>query len=94
MIAVVARFIVAEGKVDKFLDGMQELAEKVRAEEKGCLQYELYRAREAERFIMIERYADKAALELHGKTSHFGEAMTRLRDCFAEAPQIEILKPV
>ena len=94
MYAIIARMQVEEDKVEEFLDAMKVLAQKVREEEKGCLQYQLCRSREGNTYVVFERYADKEALNLHGETPHFAEGMAKLSNCLSDAPDIEILRVV
>ncbi|MER5863063.1 putative quinol monooxygenase [Kitasatospora sp. NPDC002040] len=52
----------------------ERLAPVVRAED-GCLQYDLHRVTDdADRFVLIERWASAAALAAHDATPHMVEA--------------------
>ena len=44
--------------------------------------------------IVVENYADQAAIDHHGKTPYFLEAFGKMGGMLAGAPTIEILKPV
>jgi quinol monooxygenase YgiN len=90
MLAVIARLKVFEDKTEDFVAIMTELAEKVKSEEKGCLQYQLCRARDTNSFVVIERYADKEALLAHSATPYFNEAMNKLKACVAVKPETEV----
>jgi quinol monooxygenase YgiN len=94
MIAVIARMKVSEGKSKRFEAVIGELARRVIAEEKGCLQYQLCRARDGATYVMLERYADQEALRAHGATPHFAEAAPKLMECLASGPEIEVLAVV
>lgn len=94
MLAVIARMKVLEGKTEDFVKVMKELTENVRGKEKGCLQYELYRAKEDNTFVVVERYADKEAIGVHNETSYFADAMTKLKGCLAARAQVEVLTMV
>ena len=94
MLAVIARLKVIEDKTEHFLAVMKELSQKVHTEEKGCLQYQLCRARDGNNFVMIERYADKTALKIHGETPHFIQAQAEFAKCLAARPEIEIFSVV
>jgi len=94
VIALIARMRVVEGKQEQFEALMKQLAVKVAAEEPDCLQYQLCRSRDGTSYLMIERYADKAALKKHGETPYFAEAVLALGECLQGAPEIEVLKVV
>ncbi|MEU3778449.1 putative quinol monooxygenase [Streptomyces sp. NPDC032472] len=56
------------------IDAFERLAPLVRAEE-GCLQYDLHRVSgDPDRFVLIERWASRAALAAHDVTPHMIEA--------------------
>ncbi len=94
MIAVVARMKVAEGKDAEFEAVMKQLQGKVRAEEPGCLQYDICRAREPNNYTIMERYQDKQALKDHSASSHFAEGIAKLMTLLDGEPQIDILTVV
>lgn len=94
MIAVIARMIVKEDKVDAFEAIMKQLQERVLAEESDCEQYDICRARDPNTYIIIERYKDKMALKAHSDTEHFKEGTTKLMEVMASTPQIDVLKIV
>jgi len=92
MITVIATLPIQEGKTEEFEKVFGELAAKVRANEPGCERYELCRSTVTPTtYVVVERYADKAALDHHGKTPYFLEAFGKLGPLFAGAPQIEFL---
>ena len=65
MLALVATLRVAEGKAEEFEDVFRELAGLVKAEEPGCLLYQLAKSRtEANTYKVLELYRDQAALDV------------------------------
>lgn len=93
MLTVIATLPIHEAKAAEFEKVFAELAEKVRANEPGCERYELCRSTvDPSHYVVVERYADKGALDHHGKTPYFLEAFGKLGPLMAGAPQIEILK--
>ncbi len=95
MITVLATLSIEEGKDEEFRKVFGELAEKVRANEPGCQRYELCQSTVTPTtYVVVERYADQAALDHHGKTPYFLEAFGKLGPLLAGAPQIEFLKPL
>lgn len=91
MIAVIARMIVKEDKVDEFEAIMKQLQKKVRVEESDCMQYDICRARDPNSYIIIERYIDKLALKAHSGTEYFKEGTIKLMEVMASEPQIDVL---
>ncbi|GAA5018787.1 putative quinol monooxygenase [Kitasatospora paranensis] len=62
------------GRGGEQIAAFERLAPLVRAEA-GCLQYDLHQVSgEPERFVLIERWASKAALAAHDVTPHMIEA--------------------
>jgi len=95
MIGVVATMKVAPGKEADFEAAFGKLAAQVQANEPGCLQYDLFRSKkDGSTFVVMERYADKAAFEAHGRSSYFLEAGPILGPLLAGAPAIEVLSKV
>lgn len=95
MIGMVATLRVQEAKAEQFEDAYRELMELVRAEEPGCLVYQLTKSRsEANVYKVLELYIDQAALAAHGQHVGMREAFTRMRDCLSSRPEIEYLDGV
>jgi len=95
MIWVIATLPIQPGKTDEFEKVFAELTEKVKGNEPGCERYELCRSTaNPTTYVVVERYADQAALDQHGKTPYFLEAFGKFGGLLAGAPQIEFLKPV
>ncbi len=89
MIGVVAEFEVKEDQLSAFEAAARTLVEAVRANEPGVPLYELHRKQGSKTaYIMMERYADQAALDAHGKTSHFAAAIGALGPLLAAPPKI------
>jgi quinol monooxygenase YgiN len=94
MLHVVATLPIKPEKAAEFEAIFSELARKVRESEKGCERYELCRSTASpQTFVVVERYADQAALDAHSKTPYFLEFMGKVGDFIAGAPQIDVLKP-
>ena len=95
MIGVIAKLKIAEGKEEQFEAAASALCVKVNANEDGCLQYELFKSKaDGSEYIFMEKYADKAALEAHGKTDYFLAAQPALGACLAGAPDIQVYTAV
>ena len=94
MIGVTARLPVQAGKEAEFETVFAALAEKVNANEAGCHLYELYRTPGTPDYIVLERYADRAALDAHGKTEYFLAAQPALGSLLAGVPKVEVFESV
>ena len=93
-ISVVATFIPKEGQenaVEVILRGMV----KPTRNEPGCLRYELYGATGPEpQFVLIEAYADQAALEAHRATEHYKSYRNRIVDALSEPIKVAVLNAI
>jgi len=90
MIGVVAKLKIQDGKQGEFEQVARDLMAKVKANEPGCLTYQLYKKKGSQdEYIFMEQYASKEALETHGQTDYFKAAGASLGACLAGAPDIE-----
>ncbi len=95
MIGLVATLRVREGEAEIFEDIFRQVMDLVRAEEPGCLLYQLTKSREdANVYKVLELYADQAALTAHGGHALLREAFARMRGCLLGRPEIEYLDGV
>jgi len=94
-IGVTAKLQVQAGKNQEFEAIFKQLTAAVNANEAGCLLYALHQSREDKQtYIVLEQYADDAALQAHGKTDHYRNFGKELAGCMAGAPQIELMDSV
>lgn len=90
MIGIVAKFTVQADKREEFEQVAKDLMAKVKANEPGCLTYQLYKSKkEADTYIMMEQYASQADVQAHGKTAYFAEVAPRLGACLTGAPDVQ-----
>jgi quinol monooxygenase YgiN len=69
-VAVVAIFVAKPGKEEELRTVLEANVAPTR-EERGALQYDLHRdIEEPRRFIFVERWESKEALDAHGKSAH------------------------
>ena len=88
-IGVVATLKVAEGKGAEFEGIFRDLAKQVRANEPGNQLYRVFKSRkEADTFIVMEVYADQAALEAHRDAAHFKAAGPKIGAVLGGRPDI------
>jgi quinol monooxygenase YgiN len=90
MIGVVAKLSIQDGKQAEFEGVARDLMARVKANEPGCLTYQLYKQKGSDTdYIFMEQYASQDALEAHGKTDYFKAAGPKLGACLAGAPDIQ-----
>ena len=95
MIGVIATLKVQVEKSAEFEAVFLELAAKVKANEPGCLSYQLTKSRtEAGIYKVLELYADADSLKAHGQTEYFKAAGGKMGPTMAGAPVVEYLDAV
>ena len=95
MIGVVATLKVQPEKAGEFEAVFLDLAAKVKANEPGCLMYQLTRSRtEPGVYKVLEVYASDEALKAHGGTDYFKAAGAKMGPCMGGRPEIEYLDGV
>lgn len=88
-IGLVATLKVQPEKADEFAKVFGELRAQVKANEKGCLQYDFFKSKSEEgTFIVMEQYATQADLDAHGKTDYFKAAGAKFGSMLAGAPSL------
>lgn len=94
-IAVVATLKVAQGKEAEFEGVFRELSAQVRANEPGNKLYQLCRSKaDSSVYVVMEMYADDAALKAHGASEHFKASGPKLGPCLAGRPEIQYFETV
>ena len=95
MIGVIAKLKIKPEMTAEFEAAASALVAAVNANETDCLMYELYKSpQDHSSYVFMEKYADKAALDAHGKTDYFMAAQGKLGPCLAEAPDVQTYIPV
>jgi quinol monooxygenase YgiN len=95
MIGVVAILKVQPEKTTDFETVFLDLAAKVKANEPGCLTYQLTRSKtEAGVYKVLELYASEDALKAHGSSDYFKAAGAAMGPFMAGRPEIEYLDAV
>ena len=94
-IGVVATLKVQDGKGSEFESVFRELAAQVKANEPGNKLYQVFKSRaDANTYIVMEVYADQAALEAHGKSDHFKAAGPKIAPTLGGRPDIQYFDAV
>ena len=95
MIGVVATLRVQDGKGAELESVFSDLASKVKANEAGCIVYQLTKSRtEPNTYKVLELYASEEALKHHGSTDYFRAAGPGIGAMLAGRPEIEYLDAV
>jgi quinol monooxygenase YgiN len=91
----VAKLFVQEAKAAEFEGVFLDLAAKVKANEPGCIAYQLTKSRtEPGVYKVLELYANEDALKHHGGTDYFKAAGAAMGPTMAGRPEIEYLDGV
>ena len=71
-VVLVAKYTVKPGQSATVKEALGRAAERVAADEPGCLLYQANQSVDDENaFLLYEVYSDQAALEAHRETPHF-----------------------
>ncbi|KAF1937905.1 antibiotic biosynthesis monooxygenase-like protein [Clathrospora elynae] len=81
------------GKADRLEELLLTAAKAVEAKEPGTLRYHLQRETkgDAPTFVMLEKYANQAALETHGKSDHYKDLGRALKEEELLAEPLKVL---
>jgi len=87
----VVRIPVLAGKEEEFQQVFLVMRAGVLAHEPGCRMYDLYRNRAVDasgnaQFVVMEQWADQAALDNHREQPHMKEGLPKLASLVAGAP--------
>jgi quinol monooxygenase YgiN len=88
MIGLIAKLKVQEGKGPEFEKLFKPLSDIVNSDaEPGALLYKLCKSRsDPNTYVVMELYADQAAVEAHSQTKHFTELFPKLRPLLVPGP--------
>ena len=94
-VGVIATIKIQAGKNNEFETTFSELAEKVLANEEGCVFYALHKSKsDPQTYKVLEQYKSADDLKAHGKTDYFLAANQKLAGLVAAAPDIEVLDAI
>ncbi len=94
-IGVVVTLKVAEGKGAACEAAFAELTEKVRANEPGNKVYQLFKSKtDANTYVVMEIYADQAAVDAHNATPYFLAAMPEIGVTLAGQPDVKFFDSI
>ena len=87
-VALVVTIKVKPGTGADFEQAFAALQSAVRANEPGVHQYELFRGAD-DTYVILEQYADDAALAAHGASAHFKELSPKLGPFMDGRPEMK-----
>jgi quinol monooxygenase YgiN len=94
-IGVIATLKIQDGKGAELEEVFRTLSEQVRAGEPGNQLYRLCKSRsEANTYVVMEIYADQAAIDAHRGAEHFKAAGPRIGACLAGRPDVQYFDAV
>ena len=89
-IGVLATMKIKPGTNQAFEAAAKELMAVVRAEEPGNKVYQFCKSRTDETtYVVLELYADQAALDVHGKSDKFRAAGAKMGPSMAGRPDVQ-----
>ena len=95
MIGVIATMKIQDGKAAEFEQTFADLSAQVKANESGCVIYQLTKSRtDPNTYKVLELYASQDDLKAHGQSEYFKAAGPKLGAVLAGRPEIEYLDAV
>ena len=92
MVTILATYVAAEGNEEKLAEGLRDYVPMVLTEP-GCIAFDVYRGIDNGRlFILVEQYADRAAVDAHLAADHFTEVAVEVLRPLLESRQVEFLE--
>lgn len=93
-ITVVALAKFKPGTEDAAVAAFTKAIEQTHTEE-GCINYALHRSNtDPQQYVVVERWADQAALDAHFQQPWMGTLFSDLADYLVEPPAIHFLAPL
>jgi quinol monooxygenase YgiN len=94
MVSVIAKLPIKEGKVEEAIAAVKELMVQV-AREEGTLMYTLNRDQSnPNTLVIMERYKDKAAFDVHSSTPHFKAFFAKSKAFIGGRPEIAVMEEI
>ena len=93
MIAVIVDFVAHQGKGDEVREVLQTQARNSLEKEPGCRHFDVCTdADDPHTFFLYELYDDKAAVEAHAETEHYGEFRARIDPLVAKRARRDMVR--
>ena len=95
MIGVIATLVAKAGREAEFERTFLQMTDAVKANEPDNRMYQLTRSRDGSRtYVVMEVYADDAALEAHRTSEHYKAGGRALRDLVEGPPEVKVFDAV
>jgi quinol monooxygenase YgiN len=94
MLGIIAKLTIKPGANADFETTMKALQARVHADEPGNELYALHKTADVNVYVMLERYADQAALDAHRAAPHFKELGRKLGDYLAGRPDVQVMQEI
>ncbi|EHQ89409.1 putative quinol monooxygenase [Desulfosporosinus youngiae] len=92
MITILAFMKALPGKENELAEVCALLANEVKVNEKGNFMYKVHvAAADPSEFILVEKYEDEQALEIHRNTAYLKEAKVKFQTLLAVPLQLKFL---
>jgi len=92
MTTILATYVAAEGNEEKLAEGLRDYVPMVLTEP-GCIAFDVYRGIGNPRlFVLVEQYADRAAVDAHIAADHFDEVAVKQLRPLLESREVEFLE--
>jgi quinol monooxygenase YgiN len=92
LITIVAKTVVIESEVDKFMNLAKQLIIESK-KESGCIEYNLYQDINNKNVLtFIERWKDEEAIKLHNESAHFTSIVPKLGEMQVKDTEVNLYK--
>ena len=92
MITILATYVAAPGNEETLAESLRGYVPMVLTEP-GCIAFDVYRGIENRRlFILVEQYADRAAVDAHIAADHYAEVAVKVLRPLLESREVEFLE--
>lgn len=90
MLIITVNFYPTKKNESDFLNAFKKLAEASRKED-GCIAYDIYaKGNGSSDYFLLEKWASKASLDAHSKTTHFVEFMRAPKEWYEKKTEITV----
>ena len=94
MLSVIAKIPLQDGKAEEFTEAFNVIAKGVATEEGNFLYSLSFSKKEPNVAVIMERYADKAALGAHAESDHYKAFGPTIKDLVAGPTEVSIMREV
>jgi quinol monooxygenase YgiN len=84
MIDVMVTLQVRSGMEAKAEELLRQLETETAENDAGCLRYQWYRSEQRGAYVLLERWADQAAVAAHLQAAHMARLLPQITECAVE----------